>query len=67
MTDISQRRKGKGKVLPALNTAIDVLNLAKDAAGATPAAPVIGSVATLLTMIRVSSLPFLDEMFQAHR
>ena len=67
MTDISQRRKGKGKVVPALNTAINVLNLAKDVAGATPAGPVIGSVATLLTMIRVSSLPFRDEMFHTHR
>ena len=66
MTDISQRRKGKGKVVPALNTAIDVLNLAKDATSTTPASPVIGAVATLLTMIRVSSLPFRDEMFQAH-
>ena len=66
MTDISQRRKGKGKVVPALNTAIDILNLAKDATSTTPASPVIGAVATLLTMIRVSSLPFRDEMFQAH-
>ena len=66
MTDNSQRRKGKGKAIPALNTAIDALNLAKDATSTTPVNPVFGSVATLLTMIRVSSLPFRDETFQAH-
>ena len=66
MTDISQRRKGKGKVIPALNTAIDFLNLAKDATSTTPVNPVFGSVATLLTMIRVSSLLFCNETFQAH-
>ena len=63
MTDNYQQRKGRGKVIPALNTAIDVLNLAKDAASTTPVNPVFGSVATLLTMIRVSSLPFCDETF----
>ena len=58
MADNSQRRKGRGKVIPALNTAIDVLNLAKDATSTTSVNPVFGSVATLLTMIRVSSLLF---------
>ena len=67
MADNSQRRKGKGKVVPALNTAINVLNLAKDATSATPVNPVFGSVATLLTMIRVSFLLFRDETFQTHR
>ena len=66
MTGNSQRRKGRGKVIPALNTAIDALNLAKEATSTTPVNPVFGSVATLLTMIRVSSLPFRDEMFQAY-
>ena len=66
MADNSQRRKGRGKVIPTLNTAIDVLNLAKDATSTTPINPVFGSVATLLTMIRVSSLLFREEMFQAH-
>ena len=66
MTGISQRRKGNGKVIPALNTAIDFLNLAKDATSTTPGGPVIGAVATLLTMIRVSSLLFRNETFQAH-
>ena len=63
MTDNYQQRKSRGKVIPALNIAIDVLNLAKDAASTTPVNPVFGSVATLLTMIRVSSLPFCDETF----
>ena len=66
MADSSKRRKGRGKVIPALNTAIDVLNLAKDATNNTPANPAIGAVANLLTMIRVSSLPFCDQTFRAH-
>ena len=57
-----KRRKGRGKVIPNLNTAIDTLNLAKGATSATPATLALGSVATLLTMIQVSSLPFRDEM-----
>ena len=66
MADNSQRRKGYDKVIPALNMAIDTLNIAKDATSATPVNPVFGSVATLLTMIRVSFLPFRGEMSQAH-
>ena len=66
MTDNSQRWKGRGRVIPALNMAIDALNLAKDATSTTPVNPVFGTVATLLTMIRVSSLLFRDGMFQAH-
>ena len=45
--------------------AINGLNLAKEATSTTPANPVIGSVTVLLTMIRVGSLPFHDEI-QAH-
>ena len=55
MTDKSQRRKGGSKVIPALNMAIDALNIAKEATSTTPVNPVFGSVAALLTMIRVSS------------
>ena len=66
MTDSPQQRKGQGKVIPSLNMAIDALNLAKDATSTTPVNPVFGTVATLLTMIRVSSLLFRDGMFQAH-
>ena len=66
MVHNSKRQKGRGKVIPALNTAIDALNLVKDATSTTPVNPVFGAVANLLTMIRVSSLPFRDEIFQAH-
>ena len=64
MTDKSQRQNGRGRVLPALNIAIDGLNIAKEATSTTPVNPVFGSVAILLTMIRVSSLVFRDEMLQ---
>ena len=66
MADDSQRQKGRGWVIPALNLAIDSLGVAKDATSGTPANPVFGPVATLLTMIRVSSLPFHSEIFEAH-
>ena len=58
MTDNPQRQKGRGKVIPALNIAIDSLNIVKEATSATPVNPVFGSVAILLTMIRVSSAHF---------
>ena len=66
MTDKSQRRKGGGKVIPALNMAINGLNIMKEATNTTPVNPVFGSVAALLTMIRVSSVLFRDELYQAH-
>ena len=65
MTDKPQQQKDH-KVIPALNMAIDGLNIVKEATGTTPVNPVFGSVALLLTMIRVSSLSPRDEMFQAH-
>ena len=66
MADNLKRQKGRSKVVPALNAAIDALNLAKDATSTTPVNPVFGSVATLLTMIRVSFPPFPDGMLQSH-
>ena len=66
MTDNSQRPKGRDRGLSALNAAIDALNLAKEATSSTPANPVFGPVALLVTMIRVSSLLFSGEMLQAH-
>ena len=65
MTDKPQQQKGR-KAIPALNVAIDGLNVLKEATSTTPVNPVFGSVALLLTMIRVSSLSLRDEMFQAH-
>ena len=66
MTDNSQRAEGRGKVISALNMAINGLNIAKEATSTTPVNPIFGSVAVLLTMIRVSSFLSRDEMFQAH-
>ena len=66
MTDKSHRRKGAGKVIPALNMAINGLNIMKEATSTTPVNPVFGSVAVLLTMIRVSFVFFRDEMHQTH-
>ena len=66
MTDKSQQPKGRDNVLSLLNVAIDILNLAKEVSSITPAKAVFGSVSVLLTMIRVSSLPFCDEIFQVH-
>ena len=56
MTDNSQQPKGRSQVLSALNMAINGLNIAKEVTSTTPVNPVFGSVAILLTMIRVSSL-----------
>ena len=66
MTDNSQRPEGRGKAVSALNMAIGGLNIAKEATSTTPVNPVFGSVAILLTMIRVYSFFSRDEMFQAH-
>ena len=66
MTDNSQRPDSQGRALPALNMAINILNITKEATNTTPVNPIFGSVALLLTMIRVNSLPFRDEMLEAH-
>jgi hypothetical protein len=66
MADKSQRPKGRDGVLSSLNVAIDGLNLAKELSSITPAKAVFGSVAILLTMIKVRFLLFCDEMFQVH-
>ena len=66
MADKSQRWKDGGKAIPALNIVINALNVAKEATNATPINPVFGSVAVLLSMIRVSSFLFRGEMCEAH-
>ena len=49
----SQRPKERGSVRFSLNVAIEATNLAKEISSITPAKAVFGSVAILLTMIRV--------------
>jgi hypothetical protein len=66
MTNDSQRQKGWAGTIPALNMAIDGLSVVKEATSTTPVNPIFGSVAILLTMIRVSPLPFHNEIFDAH-
>ena len=66
MSDKSQRPKERDGMLSALNVAIDGLSFVKELADATPAKAAVCSVAILLTMIRVSSLPFCSETFLAH-
>jgi len=66
MADESQRQKGRDGVLSSLDVAIDGLNLAKEISSITPAKVVFGSVAILLTMIRVCFLLLYDGMLQAH-
>ena len=60
-----QRPKGRKTALSLLNAAIEAVNVAKDAANATPAQVAFSAAVVLLTMIRVSSLLFRDEMFWA--
>ena len=66
MTDKSQQPKGRDGTLSALNVAIDGLNFAKELADVTPAKAAVGSVAILLTMIRVGFLLFCDGTFWVH-
>lgn len=56
MVDKPKRPKKREGVLSSFNMAIDGLNLAKEFSSITPAKPVFGSVAALLTMIRVTFL-----------
>ena len=62
MTDDSQQQKGRDWVIPAVNMAIDGLSMAKEATSGTPANPVFGPAAALLTMIRVGPFPFRDDI-----
>ena len=61
MTDEYQPPKGSvDGVLSALNLAIDDLNLAKEVASVTPARAAFGTVAVLVTTIRVKSPSLLQ-------
>ena len=66
MSDKCQQPQGQDGALSALNVAIDGLNLAKEVVSITPAKAVIGSVAILLAMIRVSLLLLYGNIFQVH-
>ena len=66
MTDKSQQQKDQDGVISTLNVAIDGLNIAKEIASVTPAKAVFGSVAVLLTMIRVSRLLSCGKILKIH-
>ena len=62
----SKRQKRRENTLSLLNVAIEALNLAKEASGATPAKAIFGSVSALLTMIRVCFPLVFDNIPQVH-
>ena len=66
MAPQSQQPKKQGGVPLSLDIAISMVNIGKEASSMTPAPAVFGSVAILLTTIRVSPLFFRDGTFQAH-
>ena len=62
----SQRPKGREDAIPALNKAIEALNLAKISSIPPIAEAIFGSVRTLLRLIRVCFLFFCDNLLQVH-
>lgn len=66
MNTNTQPQKRHDNVIASLNAAIDILNIAKEASGITPAKVVFGSVSVLLGMIKVHPLPFCAAEFSIH-
>lgn len=62
----SQQSKERDGVLSSLNTAIEVLNLAKELSCISSAASAFGSVSALLTIIRVHPRLFCKGVLRAH-
>jgi hypothetical protein len=62
----SQRQKGRDGAISSLNVAIEVMNLAKEVSSITPAKAAFGSVSVLLTMIKVCSALFRDNILRVH-
>ena len=62
----SQRPKGRKSAIPALNAAIETLNLAEKTSSIAPAKVVFGSVSILLVTIRVCFLLFHNDPLQVH-
>lgn len=58
-----QRQKDQDRVIRTLNFAIDGLNFNKEVMRVTLVKDVFGTVAVVLDMIRVRSLPFRGEIF----
>ena len=69
MATKSQGQKRRDATLSSLNTAIEALNIMKEATSITPAPAVFGTVSVLLTMIRVrfSSSPSFDSRLTSNQ
>ena len=61
MTSSSQRQKNRDRVRSKLDTAIQSVNLARDACGIAPAEVAFGSVSNLLVSTEVCFLSFCDD------
>jgi len=61
-----RQQKRRDNALSLLNVTIEAMNLAKEVSSITPAKAVFGSVSALLTMIRVRSPLFADDLLQVH-
>ena len=62
----SQRPKGREDAIPALNAAIEALNLAEKISSIAPAKAAFGSVNILLATIEVCFLLFPNDPPQVH-
>ena len=62
----SQRPKGREAAISALNAAIGAMNLAEKISTIAPAKTVLGSVSTLLTLIRVCFMLFCNDLLQIY-
>jgi len=61
-----QRPKDREGVISLLNVTIEALNLAKEISSITPAKAAFGSVSALLTMVKVRSSLFCNDLLQVH-
>ena len=66
MATESQRPKGREGVISALNGAVEAMNLAEKTSTITPAKTVLGSVSTLLALIKVCFLFLYNNLLQIY-
>lgn len=64
--EAKSQRPNEREAIPALNAAIEAVNLAEKTPDITPAKAVFGSVTILLTMIRVCLLLFYNDSLQIY-
>ena len=62
----SQRPKGRDDNISALDAAVEAMNLAEKISTITPAKSLLGSVSTLLTLIRVCFLFSCNDILQIY-